>query len=48
MNDNEQAGAQTTTGAGNVLLLVVSWIWVGVPLIWGVLETLRTSMALFQ
>ncbi len=32
----------------NYLLLVVSWLWVGVPLAWGVLATLRTSLALFQ
>jgi hypothetical protein len=45
MTDNEQNGAQ---GAGNKLLLVISWLWVGIPLLWGVLETLRTSMALFR
>jgi hypothetical protein len=31
-----------------VQLLIVSWLWVGVPLAWGVLETLRTSLALFR
>jgi hypothetical protein len=39
---------EATPSAGNTLLLVVSWLWVGVPLAWGVLETLRTSMALFR
>jgi MFS family permease len=29
-------------------LLTISWLWVGVPLAWGVLETLRTSLALFH
>ncbi len=48
MTDNEKAGGQATPGDGNVLLLVVSWTWVGIPLLWGVLETLRTSMALFR
>jgi hypothetical protein len=33
---------------GNTLLLIVSWLWVGVPLAWGVLQTLRTSLALFH
>jgi hypothetical protein len=48
MPDNLQPEAQATMGAGNTLLLVVSWLWVGIPLAWGVLETLRTSMALFR
>ena len=37
-----------TRMSDNRLLLVISWLWVGVPLAWGVLQTLRTSLALFQ
>jgi hypothetical protein len=48
MTDNVQSEAPATAGAGSTLLLVVSWLWVGVPLVWGVLETLRTSLALFR
>jgi len=48
MTSNVQPEAQATAGAGHTLLLVVSWLWVGIPLVWGVLETLRTSLALFQ
>ena len=48
MTDNVQPEAPTTPGADNVLLLVVSWLWVGVPLLWGVLVTLLTSLALFH
>ena len=48
MNDTVPPAAQASPGAGNTLLLVVSWLWVGVPLAWGVLETLRTSLALFR
>jgi hypothetical protein len=44
----DRPGMQTTPGAGNTLLLVVSWLWVGIPLVWGVVETLRTSLALFR
>jgi hypothetical protein len=33
---------------GNLTLLIVSWLWVGVPLAWGVLQTMKKSMALFQ
>jgi hypothetical protein len=32
----------------NEALLIVSWLWVGVPLAWGVWETVRTSLPLFQ
>jgi len=39
------SGAQ---GGRTPLLLVISWLWVGVPLAWGVIETLRTSLALFR
>jgi hypothetical protein len=35
-------------GGGNTLLLIFSWLWVGAPLAWGVLETLRTSQALWR
>jgi hypothetical protein len=48
MTDNGQPEARATPGAGNTLLLVVSWLWVGGPLVWGVLVTLRTSLALFR
>jgi hypothetical protein len=36
------------TGGGNTLLLIFSWLWVGIPLAWGVLETVRTSLALWR
>jgi hypothetical protein len=48
MIDNVQPEAQATPGAGNTPLLVVSWLWVGIPLAWGVVETLHTSLALFR
>jgi hypothetical protein len=32
----------------HLLVLVVSWAWVGIPLLWGVWQTLRTSLALFR
>ena len=48
MNDNAEPDGQATVGAGNTLLLVISWLWVGIPLAWGVLETLQTSLALFR
>jgi hypothetical protein len=48
MTDNRAPKAQTAPAARNTLLLLVSWLWVGVPLLWGVLEALRTSLALFH
>ncbi len=48
MTDNVQPEARATPGAGNALLLVVSWLWVGLPLAWGVVETIRTSLPLFR
>jgi hypothetical protein len=30
------------------LVLVLSWAGVGLPLAWGVMETLRKTLALFQ
>jgi hypothetical protein len=40
--------APASSGGGTVALLIVSWLGVGVPLAWGVMETLRTSMALWR
>ncbi len=40
-NDNRNGG--TTT-----LQLVLAWGFVGIPLIWGVLQTLSNAMKLFQ
>jgi hypothetical protein len=28
--------------------LIVGWLWVGVPLGWGIWQTVRTSLALFR
>ena len=30
------------------LMLVVRWLWVAVPLAWGILETVRASLAFFR
>ena len=48
MTENTQPEAQPMSNAGTRLLLVVSWLWVGGPLVWGVLQTLQTSLALFD
>jgi hypothetical protein len=48
MADSLRPEAPTASDGRNVLLLVFSWLWVGVPLAWGILETLRTSLALMR
>lgn len=47
------AARSTPSGAahaskGQVVALVLSWTAVGLPLLWGVVETLRKTFALFQ
>jgi hypothetical protein len=37
----------TTAPPGNAVKLVLAWLAVGGPLLWGVVETLRKAMALF-
>ena len=37
-----------TKSTGNAVMLLVSWVAVGVPLVWGVYKTLTKLPALFQ
>lgn len=39
---------ETTTAKTSPAAIVVAWLIVGVPLLWGVLETLKKSLALFH
>ena len=43
-----QAQVRPVSDGGQVVALVLAWLGVGLPLAWGVLETLRKAMALFQ
>ena len=36
------------TGGGQVVTLVLAWLGVGLPLLWGVLQTLEKTLALFK
>jgi len=38
----------TTSGGVRTLQLILAWTFVGIPFIWGVLETLRNAMKLFH
>jgi hypothetical protein len=40
--------ASTTPSGTRTLRLILAWAFVGIPFIWGVLETLRNAMKLFQ
>ncbi|HEV2263842.1 MAG TPA: hypothetical protein VGR79_04845 [Stellaceae bacterium] len=37
-----------TQSTGNGVKLVLAWLFVGVPLTWGVIETLLHSLKLFE
>jgi hypothetical protein len=37
-----------TPDGEQTLVLIINWLWVGLPLAWGVWETVRTSMQLFR
>ena len=37
-----------TKSAGNAVMLLISWLVVGAPLVWGVYKTLMKLPALFQ
>jgi predicted signal transduction protein with EAL and GGDEF domain len=41
------SNAQPTSRSSNGIRLTLAWLAVGVPLLWGVVETLRKAMALF-
>jgi hypothetical protein len=38
---------ESRSAAGNGVKLTLAWLAVGIPLLWGVVETLRKAMALF-
>ena len=40
--------ANENHGNSNTLHLVLAWGFVGIPLAWGVLQTLQNAMKLFQ
>jgi len=40
--------SSTTSSGTRTLQLILAWSFVGIPLIWGVLQTLRNAMKLFH
>ncbi|SNC76519.1 hypothetical protein SAMN06265337_3427 [Hymenobacter gelipurpurascens] len=43
---NPSAPAPTETSSG--AMLAISWLFVGLPLVWGVTQTFVKALALFQ
>jgi len=39
---------QQISPSGNALKLILAWGLVGIPLVWGVLQTLHNALKLFQ
>jgi len=39
---------EPTQVPGSTGFVIFSWLWVGIPLAWGVYQTILKSMALFQ
>ncbi|HWF97586.1 MAG TPA: hypothetical protein VN691_00235 [Steroidobacteraceae bacterium] len=37
-----------TAGGTRVIQLILAWSFVGIPLIWGVLQTVRNALKLFH
>lgn len=34
--------------SNTIILLAISWLWVGIPLAWGIYQTYLKSVALFR
>lgn len=45
-NNRPQTSPQTSTGNG--VKLVLAWGFVGIPLVWGVIQTLVNAIKAFQ
>ncbi len=44
----DQLEEQLGPSNSNTTFLVLAWLWVGIPLAWGVAVTLNNAMKLFQ
>jgi hypothetical protein len=46
-SERPAVSARSAAGQSHALALVVAWAAVGVPLMWGVIETFHKALALF-
>lgn len=44
----DQLEEQMRRSDGNATFLVLAWLWVGIPLAWGIAVTIDNAMKLFQ
>jgi hypothetical protein len=43
----EQSAVQNTKGAASTLKLVLIWVAVGIPMLWGIMRALENVQAIF-
>ncbi len=48
MNGLEPSGQHEASPPGQTIALVLAWAFVGIPLIWGVVETISNALKLFR
>ena len=41
-------GSRRERSMNNAWVLIIAWFWAGVPLAWGITQTLQKALALFQ
>jgi hypothetical protein len=39
---------QTNVASSNTVMLIFAWLWVGIPLAWGVADTINNASKLFK
>ena len=48
MPPKSSAVPASASGGGQLVTLALAWLGVGLPLLWGVLQTLEKTLALFK
>jgi hypothetical protein len=48
MATDDRNGPKGSTSSNRPLLLAFAWLAVGVPLLWGVVETVKKALPLFR
>ena len=47
-NKPENKPGEKTPSTTSPILIAVAWLWVGLPLTWGVIQTISKTMDLFK
>jgi len=48
MASTDASTQSTAPSSGGGLILILAWLAVGAPLLWGVAQTIKKALALFQ